>query len=71
MTRPMSKPAAKSKSPKNSQEMMLSRVETVRLEQREVGNFDCFGRAAEGYCDQGWCMYHNECLSVSRLIHST
>lgn len=53
-----------------SREAMLARVEAVRLEQRSQGNFDCFGRAGEGYCDQGACAYHAECLSVSRLLHS-
>ena len=70
MPKTTSKLAAERKAPKNSQEMMLSRVEAVRIEQRAAGHFDCFGRAAEGYCDQGWCMYYDECLSVSRLIHS-
>jgi len=53
-----------------SREAMLARVEAVRLEQRSGGNFDCFGRAGQGYCDQGACAYHAECLSVSRLLHS-
>jgi len=55
---------------KNSREAMLARVEAVRLAQREEGHFDCFGRAGEGYCDQGDCSYHAECLSVSRMLHS-
>lgn len=59
----------KAKTPKNSYEMMLSRVEIVRSEQLQDGNFDCFGRATEGYCDQGDCTYHAECLSISRLFH--
>lgn len=55
---------------KTSMEAMLARVEAVRLEQRTEGYFDCFGRAASGYCDQGGCAFHAECLSVSRLLHS-
>jgi len=55
---------------KTSREAMLARVEAVRIEQRGEGHFDCFGRAGEGYCDQGACAYHAECLSVSRLLHS-
>lgn len=55
---------------KNSRELMLARVEAVRLEQRNQGHFDCFGRASDGYCDQGDCSYHAECLSVSRMMHS-
>jgi hypothetical protein len=66
------KAPAKTKAPakKNSREAMLARVEAVRLLQRESGHFDCFGRAGGGYCDQGECAYHAECLSVSRMIHS-
>lgn len=63
-----SKPKAAPK--KTSMEAMLARVEAVRLEQRAEGHFDCFGRAASGYCDQGGCAFHAECLSVSRLLHS-
>ena len=67
--------AAKTSKPKaaprkTSLETMLARVEAVRLEQRAEGYFDCFGRAASGYCDQGGCIFHSECLSVSRLLHS-
>ncbi len=51
-----------------SRDLMLARIETVRLSQRQESHFDCFGRAADGYCDQGACTYHAECLSVSRLI---
>jgi len=59
-------PAAK----KTSREAMLARVEAVRMGQRAEGHFDCFGRASDGYCDQGACTFHTECLSVSRLLHS-
>lgn len=51
-----------------SRDLMLARIETVRLSQRQEGHFDCFGRAADGYCDQGGCTFHAECLSVSRLV---
>jgi hypothetical protein len=44
----------------------LSKVEAIRKLQRAEGNFDCFGRAANGYCDQTGCLFHEECLSVSR-----
>lgn len=69
----VTKPAAKAKAPakKSSLEAMLARVEAVRLSQREAGHFDCFGRAESGYCDQGGCAHHTECLSISRLIHTT
>jgi len=63
----MSKLPAKKK---NSQEAMLARVEAVRLMQREEGHFDCFGRADSGYCDQGACAHHAECMSVSQMMHA-
>jgi len=66
----MTKAVAKTPAKKSNQEAMLARVEAVRLSQREEGHFDCFGRANEGYCDQGDCSYHAECLSVSRMLHS-
>ncbi len=69
--KPAAKPAAKAPAKKkSSQEAMLARVEAVRLVQRQEGHFDCFGRAANGYCDQGGCAHHAECLSVSRMIHA-
>jgi hypothetical protein len=61
--------AAPAKKAASSREAMLARVESVRLEQRSEGHFDCFGRAAQGYCDQGGCVYHAECLSISRILH--
>ena len=60
------KPAART----DGREMVLARVEAVRLAQRQEGHFDCFGRAVNGFCDQGDCAYHAECLSVSQLVHS-
>jgi len=61
---------AKAPAQKSSREAMLARVESVRQLQLAEGNFDCFARAENGYCDQGGCVYHVECLSVSRLSFS-
>ncbi len=67
---PKAKPVAKAMAkPASGREAMLARVESVRLSQRTEGHFDCFGRAAQGYCDQGGCSYHVECLSISRMLH--
>lgn len=68
--KPAAKKAAAPAKKATSREMMLARVESVRLSQRNEGHFDCFARAVEGYCDQGGCAYHVECLSVSRLMQS-
>ncbi len=71
VTKAVAKPVAKAPAKKkNSQEALLARVEAVRLMQREEGHFDCFGRAGSGYCDQGACAHHAECMSVSRMMHA-
>ncbi|GAB6126120.1 hypothetical protein [Humidesulfovibrio idahonensis] len=49
-------------------ETVLARVETVRLAQRQEGSFDCFATARQGYCDQGQCLYRNECLDYSQRV---
>jgi len=69
-TAPAKVPARASAARPTSHEVMLARVESVRMNQRTEGHFDCFGRANQGYCDQGHCAYHAECLSVSGLLHS-
>ena len=61
-------PAKAAARKQNSREAMLARVEAVRLMQRQEGHFDCFGKADGGYCDQGGCAHHAECLSVSQLM---
>jgi len=62
--------AAKSTSTKSRALGMAKRIEEVRMGQREEGNFDCFGRAESGYCDQGGCFFLFECLDVSRKAWS-
>lgn len=37
-------------------------IETIRRNQLCGGNFDCFKRAEEGYCDQLSCKYRKWCL---------
>jgi len=54
--------------PKGLTETVLARVETVRLAQRQEGRFDCFATARQGYCDQGQCLYRNECLDYSQRV---
>jgi hypothetical protein len=48
-------------------EVTLARVESIRLEQRSEGHFDCFGKAKDGYCDQEGCRYHSDCTHISQL----
>ena len=40
----------------------LKKPELIRAIQRSEGNFDCFGTAADGYCDQMDCRWRNDCL---------
>ncbi len=43
----------------------VTKIEAVRLIQREEGNFDCFARAIQGYCDQNQCIFYEDCLELS------
>jgi len=43
----------------------LSKTELVRSLQQEEGNFDCFAKAYDGYCDQSECLWREDCLSLS------
>ena len=35
---------------------------TIHRKQLAEGNFDCFGKALDGYCDQSECKYRRYCL---------
>jgi hypothetical protein len=39
--------------------------ELIRAIQRAEGNFDCYGTATAGYCDQTGCAWHPDCLKES------
>ena len=43
----------------------LSNIELIRKLQQCEGNFDCYGRASEGVCDQSGCLWREDCLVVS------
>ena len=40
----------------------LDKPTLIRAIQRQEGNFDCFGSAAAGFCDQGTCLWREDCL---------
>jgi len=40
----------------------LDKPTLIRAIQRQEGNFDCFGSAANGFCDQGECLWRGDCL---------
>ncbi len=43
----------------------VTKVEAIRRLQKAEGNFDCFARAREGFCDQYQCVFYSECMSMS------
>jgi hypothetical protein len=43
----------------------LSKSELIRTIQIEEGNFDCFGSAYDGECDQGGCIWRKDCFAIS------
>ena len=40
----------------------LKKPELIQAIQRAEGNFDCFGSATSGYCDQAGCLWRDECV---------
>jgi hypothetical protein len=43
----------------------MTLLEFTRAIQRAEGNFDCFGTAVDGYCDQDRCKWREDCFAVS------
>jgi hypothetical protein len=44
----------------------LNKTQLVRTIQREEGNFDCFATAAIGNCDQGACLWREDCATTAQ-----
>jgi len=42
---------------------IMKKEDIIRSIQRAEGNFDCFGTAAAGVCDQLNCLWRDDCLS--------
>jgi hypothetical protein len=40
----------------------MKKENIIRSIQRAEGNFDCFGRATSGVCDQMNCLWRKDCL---------
>jgi hypothetical protein len=40
----------------------MKKENIIRSIQRAEGNFDCFGRAGSGVCDQMNCLWRKDCL---------
>jgi len=43
----------------------VTKIEAIRVIQRSEGNFDCFARAQDGFCDQEMCAFYEDCLNMS------
>lgn len=43
----------------------IKKDELIRVIQRAEGNFDCFGTATCGYCDQAGCCWREDCLKTA------
>ncbi len=41
----------------------MKKENIIRAVQRTEGNFDCFGTAKEGICDQLNCLWREDCLA--------
>lgn len=44
----------------------MKKAELIRAIQRAEGNFDCFGSAKDGFCDQSNCLWFSDCMSESK-----
>ena len=44
----------------------LSKTGLIRMIQTEEGNFDCFGTAHDGVCDQVNCLWRDDCFAVAQ-----
>jgi hypothetical protein len=44
----------------------LSKIDIIHKLQREEGNFDCYGTAYDGVCDQVNCRWREDCLEASK-----
>jgi hypothetical protein len=42
------------------------KAELIRAIQRQEGNFDCFATAYDGVCDQGGCLWREDCFAAAR-----
>lgn len=44
----------------------IGKIDLVRNIQRAEGNFDCFATAIDGSCDQGSCLWQEECFALAK-----
>ncbi len=48
---------------KNVKTGNMKKENIIRAVQKAEGNFDCFGTATAGYCDQMNCLWRNDCIA--------
>lgn len=41
------------------------KTDLIRTIQLREGNFDCYGSASNGECDQSGCLWRNDCMAFS------
>jgi hypothetical protein len=46
----------------------LNKSSLIRTIQIEEGNFDCYGTAYAGECDQHQCSWRTDCLSQAKQV---
>ncbi|MCL5966838.1 MAG: Rho termination factor N-terminal domain-containing protein [Deltaproteobacteria bacterium] len=46
----------------------MGKADLIRAIQRDEGNFECYGTAVDGYCDQGGCAWRRDCHSESATL---
>ena len=46
----------------------MSKTKLVHAIQQVEGNFDCFGTATAGICDQLRCLWRTDCFETARKL---
>jgi len=46
----------------------LIKPELIRIIQKSEGNFDCYGSATSGFCNQSNCLWRKDCLEFSKSL---
>lgn len=46
----------------------MTKLELVKMIQREEGNFACFGSAVDGQCDQLACLWRQDCFDLGKKL---
>lgn len=44
----------------------MKKIDLIRMIQAQEGNFACFATAAEGLCDQGGCLWREDCFEAAK-----